>query len=149
MKSIMVAAILAGGTCLIATVAQTRKTSPAKEFMREKLAHSQSVLEGIALEDYQLILTHSSKLSAMSQNSSWKVFQNPEYLEHSATFRRLADTLTRAARERNLDEATVAYLGMTMSCVDCHKFVRGKRLAQTGSGKTFPSRAPTTGKLKN
>ena len=116
---------------LMGAMAQTRKTTPAKEFMREKLVHSQKVLEGIALEDYQVILIHSQKLSAMSQSADWRLFQNSEYLEHSATFRRFADNLTQAARERNLYQATVAYLGMTMSCVECHRFVRGRRVAGT------------------
>src|ERR1051326_266521 len=89
-----------GLVILIGALAQPLKTTPAKEFMREKLDHSQ-------------------KLSAMSQNAEWKMFQNPEYLELSASFRRYADTLTQAAKEKNLDQATVAYLGMTMSCVEC------------------------------
>ena len=123
---------------LIGAVAQTRKSTPTKEFMREKLAHSQKVLEGITLEDYQLILVHSQKLSAMSQSADWKLFQNPEYLEQSASFRRYADTLTRAAQERNLDQATVAYLGLTMNCVECHKFVRGRRVAGIGTTAAPP-----------
>jgi len=125
--SILIAAV---SVILIGAAAQPPKATPAKEFMREKLEHSQKVLEGITMEDYQLILVHSQKLSAMSQNSDWKMFRNPEYLEHSTSFRRYADTLTQAAKERNLDQATVAYLGMTMSCVECHKFVRRRRVAR-------------------
>ena len=126
-SSILLAAVL---LILIGALAQPGKTTPAKEVMREKLEHSQKVLEGIAVEDYRLILVHSQKLSAMSQNAEWKMFQNPEYVELSASFRRNADTLTQAAKEKNLDQATVAYLGMTMSCVECHKFVRGRRTAR-------------------
>jgi hypothetical protein len=138
--SILIVAML---LILIGAVAQTRKANPAKEFMREKLGHSQKVLEGITLEDFELILVHSKKLSAMSQSADWKLFQNPEYLEHSASFRRYADTLTRAAQERNLDQATVAYLGLTMSCVECHKFVRGRRMAGIGTAA-----APAPSKLR-
>ena len=125
--STVIAAVL---VILMGALAQPLKPTRAKEFMREKLEHSQKVLEGITLEDYQLILVHSQKLSAMSQNAGWKMFQDPEYVEHSAFFRRYADTLTRAAKERNLDQATVAYLGMTMNCVECHKFVRSRRVAR-------------------
>ena len=131
---------------LIGAVAQTRKSTPTKEFMREKLAQSQKVLEGITLEDYQLILVHSQKLSAMSPSADWKLFQNPEYLEQSAAFRRYADTLTQAAQERNLDRATVAYLGLTMSCVECHKFVRGRRVA--GIETTAPPAVPAKLRLQ-
>jgi len=93
--SILFAAVL---VFLIGGAAQPLKTTPAKEFMREKLEHSQKVLEGIAVEDYRLILVHSQKRSAMSQNAERKMFQNPEYLELSASFRRYADTLTQALR---------------------------------------------------
>src|SRR5438105_4115586 len=125
--SIFLATVL---VILIGALAQPLTTTPAKEFMREKLEHSQKVLEGIAVEDYRLIFVHSQKLSAMSQNAEWKMFQNPEYLELSDSFRRYADTLTQAAKERNLDQATVAYLGTTMSCVECQKFVRSRRMAR-------------------
>ena len=36
------------------------------------------------------------------------------------------DALTKSARDRNLDAATLAYVRVTKGCVDCHKFVRGK-----------------------
>ena len=33
--------------------------------------------------------------------------------------------LALAAREKNLDGATIAYIQLTVSCVQCHKLVRG------------------------
>lgn len=130
------------GTLLIAGVllvtvafgtAQDRKSRATKEFMREKLEHSQKVLEGLALENYDLIIARSQKLSAMSQDASWQIFDNPDYAQQSAEFRKNVDALTRAAERKNLDAATLAYLRVTMSCVDCHKLVRGKLMARGGS----------------
>ncbi len=57
------------------------------------------------------------------------MFENPDYADHSATFRKNVDALIRAARNKNLDGATLAYVRITMNCVDCHKFVRGKLVA--------------------
>ncbi len=111
-------------------LAQTKRARATKEFMRDKLELSQKVLEGLAMENYDLINAKAQKLSAMSREAPWQVFENPDYAQHSATFRRNADSLVRAAREKNLDAATLAYVRMTMSCVDCHKFVRGKIVAQ-------------------
>ena len=51
-------------------------------------------------------------------------------------FRRQANALTKAAQEKNLDAATLAYVRLTMSCVDCHKFVRGKIIANA-AGDNF------------
>ena len=73
----------------------------------------------------------AQRLSAMSQEAPWQVFENPDYAQHSASFRREADALARAAKKKNIDAATLAYMRLTMNCVDCHKFVRGKLVAQT------------------
>jgi hypothetical protein len=100
------------------------------EFMQLKLNHSQKVLEGIALEDYEAISKHSQAISLLSQEASWQVLQTPDYLQHSAEFRRAADALTAAAKKKNLDGAALAYVDLTMKCVNCHKYVRGVRIAK-------------------
>lgn len=115
--------------------AQERKSRATKEFMREKLEHSQRILEGLALEDFDLIIAKSKKLSAMSQEATWQVFDNPDYAQQSVEFRKNVDALTRAAERKNLDSATLAYMRVTMSCVDCHKLVRGKLMAKNGEIK--------------
>ena len=114
---------------VIAAIAQPHEGLTTKEFMREKLGHSQKALEALALEDFDTLAQQSKKLSAMTQEATWEVFQNPDYAQHSATFRRHANALTKAAQDKNLDAATLAYVRLTMSCVDCHKFVRGRVIA--------------------
>ncbi len=114
---------------LAASLAQPQRGLATKEFMREKLELSQRVLEGIALENFDLIVAKSEKLSAMSKEATWQVFQNPDYERHSINFRRSVDALTKAAKDKNLDGATLAYVRVTMNCVECHKFVRGKLVA--------------------
>lgn len=122
--------IAIGAASLAVTLAQTRPQRPHQELMREKLALSQKILEGIAIEDFALIAAKSARLSAMSQGRDWRIVENPEYDQQSLLFRRQADALVRAAKERNIDTATLAYVRLTMSCVDCHKFIRGKLSAQ-------------------
>ncbi len=113
----------------LVSLAQPKVQVSTKEFMREKLGHSQKVLEALALEDFHTLEQRSKRLSAMTQEATWQAFQNPDYSEHSATFRRHANSLTRAARDKDIDAATLAYVRLTMSCVDCHKLVRGKLVA--------------------
>ena len=122
---------------VIAAFAQPHEGLTTKEFMREKLGHSQKALEALALEDFATLAQQSKKLSAMTQEATWEVFQNPDYAQHSATFRRHANALTKAAQDKNLDAATLAYVRLTMSCVDCHKFVRGKVIASAEYQETF------------
>lgn len=121
------AGLLAVG--LAVSVAQNRKSRATKEFMRDKLELAQGILEGLAVENYDLIVSRAQKLSAMSQAVDWKVFENPDYEQQSLAFRRNVDALTKAAKGKNLDGATLAYVRVTMSCVECHKYVRGRLVA--------------------
>ena len=129
-KLLVFVILLAVGAGLSVALAQSKRNRASKEFMRDKLELSQKVLEGIATEDYDLIIAKGTKLSAMSRDSSWQMFENPDYDQQSTIFRRHVNSLIKAAKDKNLDAATLAYVRMTMSCVDCHKLVRGKLVAE-------------------
>jgi hypothetical protein len=147
LRLILVLTIAAG---LSVALAQTKRHRAAKEFMRDKLELSQRVLEGLATEDYNLIVAKGTRLSAMSKEADWRVFENPDYDQQSITFSRHVDSLVRSAKEKNLDAATLAYVRVTMSCVDCHKLVRGK-LVGSASGLPAPALAviPSAGLTAN
>lgn len=100
-----------------------------KPFMQAKLAHSQAVLEGLTTERFDLIAKNAQEMSLLSQAAQWQVIQTPEYVHRSTQFRREVDALTEAARKKNLDAATLAYVKVTMSCIECHKYVRSVRSA--------------------
>lgn len=119
--------LLLAGTS--AGLAQSKRERAVKEFMREKLELAQRALEGITTEDFDLIIAKGTRLSAMTKEANWRLFENPKYDEESATFRRHVDSLVRAAKKKDSDTATLAYVRMTMSCVDCHKLVRGTLVA--------------------
>lgn len=114
---------------LIAPFGQPKVPVTTKEFMREKLEHSQKLLGALATEDYFTLQKMSERLSAMTQHADWQAFQNPDYTAFSASFRAHVNALTKAAKDKDIDASTLAYVRMTMSCVDCHKFVRGKLVA--------------------
>lgn len=100
-----------------------------QKLMRQKLTHSQGVLEGLCIEDYKMIVENAKELAAISKAASWNVIETPEYAVYSAEFNRTVKDLAEAAEKENLDGATLAYVGMTVKCVACHKYVRGVRLA--------------------
>ena len=135
--------LVAAAAGLSVGFSQTKRNRAAREFMRDKLELSQRVLEGLATEDYDLIIAKGTKLSAMSKEADWRVFENPDYDQQSVLFRRQVDSLVKAARDKNLDAATLAYVRMTMSCVDCHKLVRGKLVA-SAEAVPAPTRRQTT-----
>ncbi len=93
-------------------------------FMRAKLDHAQHVIEGLAMEDYQTIYRAAHDLALASQASAWEVLLTEEYSRQSADFRRSCEALRAAARDENLDAAALAWMEVTMKCVQCHKYVR-------------------------
>jgi cytochrome c556 len=93
-------------------------------FMRAKLGHAQLVLEGLALADYDLIARGAHDLALASQASSWQVLQTEDYARQSREFRRACESLRSAAKDKNLDGAALAWMEVTLKCIQCHKYVR-------------------------
>ncbi|HZQ46957.1 MAG TPA: hypothetical protein VFC07_08100 [Verrucomicrobiae bacterium] len=114
----------------------TRPNVNTKEVMRLKLRYAQSVLEGIATENFVLIQVNADKLYALSQSADWNIRQTPEYQRFTGDFSRQALALEKAAGQKNVDAATLAYFQMTASCVECHKYLRGARQAKLNLEKT-------------
>lgn len=108
---------------------ERQQPNDVDEFMQLKLEHAQDLLEALATEDFEAAAKHSQEISLLSQQATWQVLQTPEYNQHSSEFRRSADAVSLAARERNIDAASLAYVDMTMKCFNCHKYVRGAKMA--------------------
>lgn len=98
-------------------------------FMRRKLDLSREAIQGIVTEDFPLIKKSAEGLEKMSRQAEWEVFHLDEYNHFSAEFRRIARSMGKQAEEKNIDGAAMAYVQLTMSCVECHKFTRGVRMA--------------------
>ena len=97
------------------------------EFMRRKLEFSKNVLEGLALEQYPMIEKNAKALKVLSQAAAWEVPMIPnatDYVVLTSEFQRYTDDLVKAAKQGNIDGATLAYVKLTMNCVQCHKYVR-------------------------
>jgi hypothetical protein len=99
-------------------------------FMKAKLKHSQEVLKGLVIEDFDLIAKNSQAMSLLCEDELWQVLQTPEYSARSAEFQRSVAAVTEAARKKNLEAATLGYVDVTLKCVNCHKYVRKVRMAR-------------------
>jgi hypothetical protein len=108
-------------------------------FMKAKLSHSQQVLKGLAMEDFDLIAKNSQAMSLLCEDELWTVLQTPEYRARSAEFQRSVDAVTEAARKKNLEAAALGYVDVTLKCVNCHKYVRKVRMARL---EEFPRLKP-------
>ncbi|MFO0959022.1 MAG: hypothetical protein U0800_16610 [Isosphaeraceae bacterium] len=97
------------------------------ELMKRKLGASQKILEGLALENFETIGKGARELKAISEDSAWNAFPDSDYAHYSREFRSTCDQIQQQARDKNLDAVTLSYVRLTMSCVQCHKFVRLQR----------------------
>ena len=109
------------------------KTTPPRKgisiFMRMKLDASQKILEGLALEDFELIQEGAAKLEDMSAAEKWRVTNDPFFREHSVDFQKTAKRLTKNAKEGKLEGSALAWLEATMQCIECHKWTRANLIA--------------------
>ena len=98
-------------------------------FMRKKLEASSQILEGLTSEDSQLIIRGAKILVEMSAAEKWQVQNNVMYRQSSGEFQRSAKSLLEAAEKGNFDGAALKWTDTMLKCLECHKFVRGTRLA--------------------
>lgn len=96
----------------------------ASTFMRLKLEPAKGALEGIALADFEMISKHAGTIRNLMLDESWMVIQSDEYRRQSNEFRSIVEQLQQAAKDKNVDRATLAYVQMTIRCVQCHEMLR-------------------------
>ena len=141
-RSIGLAMVLGMGV-LLATTNGEQEGQQVKSFMHAKLAHSQSALEGLAIENYDQLAKSAQSLTLLSEEAGWNVLQTAEYARQSDLFRRDTRALTDAARKHNLDGATLAFVRVTLNCVECHKHVRSVEHARSEVPTPLPNSDPT------
>ncbi|HEY1171457.1 MAG TPA: hypothetical protein VGH19_08825 [Verrucomicrobiae bacterium] len=125
--TILIAGILTAAGLITGLRVAEAADQPTRTVMQVKLVHAQGIMEGIAKEDFQKIGGNAQKLVQLSQGTGWYARQTPEYELFTMEFRRHAETLVKAAKDQNIDAATGAYMQMTVSCVSCHKYMRGAK----------------------
>jgi hypothetical protein len=98
--------------------------------MREKLAHSQKILEAIMTSDFASLDRESRELERATESPAWSAFSSPEYLRQGAAFLRATADLREAAKGRDLDAAALHYMSLTLSCFECHRYMKNSRITR-------------------
>jgi hypothetical protein len=136
----VVVGLLAGGPLLTdqssraedkAAPAAVSKKTPLSQFMQVKLSYAQSMLDGLVTEDFDKITRSAESLGELSQSEQWRVSNDAVFRQYSSEFERTVKQALKAGKTRSLDSAALAYVQLTMSCVECHKFVRNELVMQT------------------
>ena len=105
------------------------QTPATGRLMRLKLAHSQKILEAILTSDFALLDRESSALAQATKSPAWSVLYSPEYNRQSGAFLRAIDDLRDAANGMDLDGAASSYMSLTLTCFQCHRYMKSKRIA--------------------
>lgn len=99
------------------------------DFMQQKLNSSTMILRGLMTDDLEMVETNADRLLKMSHEAKWRASNDMMYLQHSTQFRHAVDDLRKKAADMSTDGASLAWVNVTMSCIQCHQWVRNMILA--------------------
>jgi hypothetical protein len=98
------------------------------QVMQVKLKRAQALLEALTREDYKGLEEAATSLARISDATAFlRAYKTEEYEFQARVFKKTAEALAAKAKDKNLDGATLAYADMTLSCVKCHNYFRGKK----------------------
>ena len=132
---LIIAVALIGGVWAAFAAAQTVALD---RLMRVKLEHSQQMLGAMVTSNWAELQRHSEELQRVAQDPAWAVLTTPEYVRQTGVFLRASEDLVDAAKRRDGEAAPLAYVSLTMSCVQCHRYIARRRLARDGAGGGYP-----------
>ncbi len=114
--------------CLLGIAVTYAKDEPKDNepsiWMKQKLAYSQRILNGLAMEDYEMIAENANAMKGLSRIEGFVRGKTEGYRTHLKSFEFATNELIRNSEQKNLDGATLAFTQMTISCVNCHKEIR-------------------------
>lgn len=103
------------------------RTVTREIFMRGKLASNQKIVEGLTTKDFELIHQGALEVKLLVKGQHWFVIDTAEYKRFSQEMEYAADKLQTAAKQKNMDAAALRYFGLTMSCLDCHRYIENRK----------------------
>ncbi len=100
-----------------------------RKFMLQKLEASNDVLAGLMTDDFDRIANAADKLSRMSQAEEWRVSNDPTYARFGREYRQAIERLKSKTRKSAPEQTAVAWMNVTLSCIECHQWVRNTIIA--------------------
>ncbi len=122
--------VVVGLSAFFALAASPSQGPELKSIMREKLEHSQKILEAVVTSDWTSLEMHSRELERLTDDPRWTVLKFPEYARHSTAFVQAIQDLHRNATQRDLEKTPQAYVAVTLKCVECHRYLARARIAK-------------------
>lgn len=123
-----VAALLVSGLALSMLLAaeklKVERAQPEDILMRAKVASSQKVVEGLVEKNFAHIQKGGEELVKIGEAHEWATHEDQVYNHFRVEFRRQSQKLATFGEQQNLEGATYAYIGLIMTCVECHSHCR-------------------------
>ena len=124
---LLVAALIHGnGTVHGEEPIESGKSPQASIWMKKKLDYSQNILNGLTTADFDKVIKNAEEMRRLSKIESFVRGGTPGYRAQLVLFEESADEIIRQAKKDNVEGATLAFTQLTISCVNCHKEIRGK-----------------------
>ena len=99
---------------------------PESEAMKAKQKHAHAILDALTAGDADALRRNAEVMSLIADMRVFVAAYNTDHYKFEAvTFKRAADGMLKAAKEKNMDAASLAYFDMTRTCVKCHAHFRG------------------------
>jgi cytochrome c556 len=115
----------------IPSSSEEKKKRDPDPLMVLKMKESQTLLEGLALNDFTKMQKSAEELLRISKEAQFrKALSTAQYEYHANAFQRAAETAIEKAKAKNIDGVTLAYMEMTQTCVRCHQHTREERIGR-------------------
>ena len=118
------------GVLLLTGSVASAQTARTGRVMREKLQHSQRILQAVATSDWAMMQRETEALTAITKTPTWTELMTSELRPYAGGFQQALEELSKAADRRDYDTAGASYTALTTACFACHKHVMNSRIAR-------------------
>jgi len=101
-----------------------------KSLVAKKLEAAHKLLDAVAMTDYSMVERHAQSLIQNSKDLVWQKIRSERYEEMGKDYRRDLDSLIKAARAKNNEAMSLAYVKVSLACFNCHSEMRESRIAR-------------------
>ena len=100
------------------------KNSGPSVWMKVKLKSTENILRGLTLGDFDLIEENARRMNHFGRLERLVHSRDAEYQTQLKFLTHANNELVRQAQKKNLDGATLAFVHLTSSCINCHRTIR-------------------------
>jgi len=138
-RAVAMVCMALSSAALSSVVVDASEPNPAElTVMQQKLVLTQNLLEAVATEDFDAARTNSEQLSQLTRDAAWLADRSPAFRRQSAEFERAAHLLGELAKKKHTSGTTLGFLHVTLSCIQCHRYLRDESGLELGELKLPP-----------